>query len=306
MVEIYVGVTDYNWFRFLSALPEVAEINFWQPGGKTNFKAVQPGELFLFKLHSPRNFIVGGGVFARSSIVPVSLAWEAFGVGNGAASLEEMRTRTSFYRREKIDPKQDYSIGCRILTQPFFLAESSWIPIPESWASNIVSGRKYNTAEEDGRRLWEAVTDRLNGNLQAGVSEPRARYGEPTLIHPRLGQGAFRVVVTDLYFRRCAITGEKTLPILDAAHIRPYAEGGTHEANNGLLLRTDIHRLFDLGYVTVSTDNRFEVGKSLKEHFENGRHYYNMHGQTIMLPSDPRSHPARDALEWHQTNKFLG
>lgn len=78
---------------------------------------------------------------------------------------------------------------------------------------------------------------------QLAIASPR--YGEPTLIRPRLGQGAFRASVTSVYQHRCALTGERTLPILDAAHIRPYDQGGEHEVTNGLLLRTDIHRLFD-------------------------------------------------------------
>ena len=45
MVNLYVGITDYAWFRFLSALPGIDEVNFWQPGGRTNFQALQPGEL---------------------------------------------------------------------------------------------------------------------------------------------------------------------------------------------------------------------------------------------------------------------
>ena len=93
MVNLYIGITDYEWFRYLSALPRVDEVNFWQPGGRTNFRALQPGELFLFKLHAPRNFIVGGGVFARANILPVSLAWDAFGINNGASSLLVMRKR---------------------------------------------------------------------------------------------------------------------------------------------------------------------------------------------------------------------
>jgi hypothetical protein len=68
----------------------VDEVNFWQPGGKTNFRALREGELFLFRLHLPRNFIVSWGVFARADILPTSLAWGAFGVSNGAATLEEM------------------------------------------------------------------------------------------------------------------------------------------------------------------------------------------------------------------------
>jgi putative restriction endonuclease len=140
MVNLYVGITDYEWFRYLSALPSVEEVNFWQPGGRTNFRALKPGELFLFKLHAPRNFIVGGGVFARADILPVSLAWEAFGIGNGAASLLEMRKRIAYYRNQADDFRQEYMIGCRILTQPFFFPEDQWVPVPASWSPHIQQG----------------------------------------------------------------------------------------------------------------------------------------------------------------------
>jgi putative restriction endonuclease len=304
MVSLYIGITDYDWFRFLSALPSVEEVNFWQPGGRTNFKALQPGELFLFKLHAPRNFVVGGGVFARADILPTSLAWDAFGVTNGAASLPDMRERIARYRDQTDDPRQDYLVGCRILTQPFFLRETEWIPIPQSWSRHIQQGRTYDTAEGDGRRLWELIMDRIAIRAVAPIDVPR--YGEPVLVRPRLGQGAFRIGVTDVYQRRCAVTGERTLPILDAAHIRPYGAGGEHEITNGLLLRTDVHRLFDLGYVTVSGDGRFEVGRRLKEDFENGRLYYEMHGRPITPPREVDHRPSLDSLEWHQANRFLG
>jgi putative restriction endonuclease len=119
MVSLYVGITDFDWFKFLSGQPSLDEVNFWQPGGRTNFRALQPGELFLFKLHSPRNFIVGGGVFARADILPLSITWDAFGTRNGTLTLQEMRRRIAFYRKEPDDPRQDYLIGCRFLTQPF-------------------------------------------------------------------------------------------------------------------------------------------------------------------------------------------
>ena len=73
------------------------------------------------------------------------------------------------------------------------------------------------------------------------------RYGQPQTVLPRLGQGAFRVIVTDVYKRQCALTNSHILHVLDAAHIRPYADGGTHNPNNGLLLRQDLHTLFDRG-----------------------------------------------------------
>ena len=89
MVNLYVGITDYEWFRYLWTLPSVEEVNFWQPGGRTNFKALQPGELFLFKLHAPRNFIVGRVVFARSDILPVALTnhWELRMAGDSTLLL---------------------------------------------------------------------------------------------------------------------------------------------------------------------------------------------------------------------------
>jgi len=119
-IKIFVGVTDLDWFKFLSRRSNIEEANFWQPGGRSEFRALHPGELFLFKLHSPNNFIVGGGLFGHASIVPISLAWEAFGEMNGATSLEEMRRRVARYRRELPDDRTDYPIGCRILEQPFF------------------------------------------------------------------------------------------------------------------------------------------------------------------------------------------
>ena len=103
------------------------------------------------------------------------------------------------------------------------------------------------------------------------------------MIRPRLGQGAFRVLITDNYQRRCAVTREKTLPVLDAAHIRPYSKGGQHDVRNGLLLRRDIHSLFDRGYVTVTPEHRFEVSRQLDEDYGNGKVYYDLLGQVYKL-----------------------
>ena len=77
-MKIWVGVTDKQWFDRLTLL-KPDEVNFWQPSGGRRFAALDPGELFLLKLHSPNNFIVGGGHFVRHSPLPASLAWDAFG-----------------------------------------------------------------------------------------------------------------------------------------------------------------------------------------------------------------------------------
>jgi len=76
-----VGVTDKDRFEFVSRL-HADEVNFWQPSGSREFRALQPGEPFPFKLHSPDSFIVGGGSY---SALPASLAWDAFGGKTGSA-----------------------------------------------------------------------------------------------------------------------------------------------------------------------------------------------------------------------------
>lgn len=132
------------------------------------------------------------------------------------------------------------------------------------------------------------------------------RYSEVVAKH-RLGQGAFRVAVTDAYQRRCAITGEKTLPVLEAAHIMPYAENGPHLVSNGLLLKSDFHTLFDDGYITLTKDYRIEVSHRLHEDYGNGKDYYRFNGQPIMiLPGQPTQRPDVRFIEWHNENVYLG
>lgn len=304
-VKLVVAVTDDDWFEMLRRKPNLTEVNFWSPTPK-NFRALQQGEFFLFKLHAPRNVIVGGGIFAYASTLPCSLAWEVFGEANGARSGREMRMHIAKYRKPRSDDFSNFNIGCRILTQPFFFDESDWIPVPKSWSPNIVSLKTYNTDNSEGLQLWNAVNERIRRQSPYAVAEPDSRYGKPQIIRPRLGQGAFRIVVTEIYTRRCAVTKERTLPALDAAHIRPYREGGKHEPPNGLLLRSDIHRLFDKGHVTVSPDFHFEVGGRIREEFENGRDYYALHGKRIYVPKRRDLRPGRSVLAWHNDYRFRG
>jgi putative restriction endonuclease len=194
---------------------------------------------------APRNFIVGGGVFAQAMTLPCSLAWETFKEANGARDLAQMRARILRYRNADRDDRTDFPIGCRILTQAFFKREEEWLPVPASWPIHTQTFKTYSTDSEDGQRL-------------------------------------------------------------DAAHIRPYAEGGEHAVPNGLLLRRDIHCLFDLGYVTVTPDHVFEVSPRIREEFENGRDHYAMHGKSLLIPRRNELRPDTTALGWHNNYRFLG
>jgi putative restriction endonuclease len=304
-MKSFVGVTDRDWFTLLSSLRELDEVNFCQPSGNHIFKALNPGEMFLFKLHTPDNYIVGGGFFAHASLLPVSLAWESFGISNGASSLSEMRQRIEKYRRQVENRISDYTIGCILLEQPFFLPRRSWIPVPTNWKPNIVQGRGYDLSVEPGKSLMMQLQSSLSTALL--IREEPARYGKPVLTLPRLGQGSFRVIVTDAYERRCAITGERTLlPALEAAHIKPFSEKGPLVVSNGILLRRDLHALFDKGYLTVTSSYKIEVSRRIKEEFENGKEYYRYHGENIRFPSQALDIPKSEFLEWHNLNIYRG
>ena len=314
-MRLFVAVTDYEWFQVHATQSSVEEVNFWQPSPDSVFKALSPGEPLLFKLHSPRNFIAGGGFFAKFVQLPLTLAWEAFGRGNGVYTLEEGRKRISKYRRVPIGPNEDPNIGCIILAEPFFFPQDLWISVPSDFSLNIVRGKGYDTEEPNGETLWMQVVERLarcsahlnDESGETNVIIQTSRFGRPVTVLPRLGQGAFRVLVTDAYARRCAFTRERTLPVLEASHIKPYASGGKHELSNGLLLRSDLHKLFDLGYMTVDPVSRqVVVSRRIKEEFENGRDYYALHGSILHCPNDPDAVPSLANLTFHSEYVFRG
>jgi NTP pyrophosphatase (non-canonical NTP hydrolase) len=188
------------------------------------------------------------------------------------------------------ETREDSPIGCIILESPFFLHERDWIPVPADYHHNLVQGKGYDATIGTGRELAEWATARLRS---ARVTEyvPPPMFGEPSLVRRRLGQGGFRVLVSDAYGRRCAVTGEKTFPVLEAAHIQPVSKGGEHRVSNGLLMRADIHKLFDLGYVTVSPTGQFRVSSQLREEWQNGVVYYALEKSSIRIPNAAELRP---------------
>jgi putative restriction endonuclease len=305
-MKFWVGITDNDWYGVVSRLPNIDEVNFWQPSEGKTFRALAPGSPFLFKLHSPLNFIVGGGYFAHWTRLPISLAWEAFKEKNGARSFQEMREHIVRYRKGDDSRSLEFQIGCILLEQPFFFERSDWIPTPD-WPAGIQTGKSCEMAVEPGKSLWEKVQVALAARGKVAQPQPEngvPEYGELVQVRPRLGQGSFRVLVTDAYDRSCAISGEHTLPVLDAAHIKPFPQVG-HRVSNGILLRSDIHRLFDHGYITITPDYHIEVSPQLKREFSNGRYYYPFDREPLNhVPARPDDRPAKDYLKWHNENVF--
>ncbi len=303
--DLYIGITDRSWYEFLYARKPHDEVNFWKPS--TSRLNARLGAPFLFKLRAPINKIVGVGFFELSSSYRISDAWEFFSHKNGAPSLDDFLASIRRIAHAPLLPAS-HEIGSILLSQPIFFDEPDWIPAPVDWPMNTQNGMYYDMNSGEGARVWTAVQARIGSTLPPlAVSYGNLPFGgqaKPALYLPRQGQGTFRAVVLDAYDRRCAITGERTIPVLDAAHITPFSELKRHELSNGVALRSDVHRLFDLGYVSIRPDNRFVVSPHLRDDFSNGKIYYEMHEREIRLPESSHAQPKREALEYHYDNVF--
>lgn len=302
----YVAPTDKGWYEFHASRGPLTEVNFWRPSA-TNFTALSPGEPFFFKMKAPANAIGGFGIFLRSEKLPIWLAWESLGEANGSASesaLIALLKRNSSSNR--IDATNQ--VVCRIIADPVFFPEDLWVRIPDSFSPSLAAGKGYDLESGEGQRLWreclETAAIMSHAPTWVDGAARRARFGKPQLVHPRLGQGGFRLAVMDAYARRCCVTGEHSLPVLEAAHIKPYTDGGEHLVSNGLSLRRDLHRLFDLGYVTIRPDYVFEVGDRLRTEYQNGRIYYELNGRSMHLPKSIDERPSQEFLEYHNNRIY--
>ena len=153
---------------------------------------------------------MGGGIFVSHRFLPLPLAWQAFGEKNGVPDFDTFERMILEHRSPDELGKQ---IGCTVLVELFFWPRDAWIPVPSDWSKNIITGKSYAVEDSIGAALWADVRTRLCAGASTALTEnapqPAERYGAPQTIRPRLGQGAFRVEVTDAYCRRCAITGGK-------------------------------------------------------------------------------------------------
>ncbi|MFJ6022114.1 HNH endonuclease [Nocardiopsis alba] len=320
-MKAYVGITDTRWYEFLAERPHLTEINFWRPSSNTSFKRIGTGDLFLFKSRYPHNRIVGGAVFSRFAQVPLSQAWEAFGEGNGRAGLNELREALNTYRTKEGKPAiasgEDPVIGCLMLRDPVFFPEGRTLAPPPDFPGNLVQGKGYDDIlrGEHSSYFTEAVDRVLAADDRSPLDdEPHATAtwahtgptrGGHALVRRRLGQEAFKLALVDAYRGRCAVTGTDVPPTLEAAHIHPVGKGGLHRLDNGLLLRADVHKLFDAGYLTITPESKIRVSPLLRSHhFSAAEYYTSLEGATISLPSRREDHPSKDALSWHEEQVF--
>jgi putative restriction endonuclease len=311
-----VANTDRRWFDFLGSIASdgrLDEVNFWRPQSQLAVRSVSPGAPFFLRLKRPINAVAGYGFFAAWHLLPMREAWRVFGQKNGAPTFVEFLERIGSFRREAVEmlARSSRPIGCVVLSHVQFLQPSDWIPWGEAegWAKNIVVEKTVDLRSPPGDRLRDVVerpyADADEFAERFTLVDCDARTWNRVPVVQREGQGTFRVRLLGAYKNRCAITGERTVPALDAAHIQRYLGQASNHVQNGLILRSDLHGLFDDGYLTVTPDLVVEVSPRIREEFENGREYYRLHGSRLMVvPGRVAERPSADALAWHAENVY--
>ncbi|MCI0342153.1 MAG: HNH endonuclease [Planctomycetales bacterium] len=312
----FIANTDRQWFDFLAGMADqghLDEANFWSPKSPRPVAKLSPGAPVFLRLKAPDKAIAGFGFFAHFCVLKLEEAWDLFGWRNGDPDQLRFMQRIGAYRDlDLLDPTAPRDpLGCMILRDISFLRRERRLPWAEAegWQDEIVRGKGENDPVRAARLLAILGTDPQPEEFVPEFSPLEADEREILLARSskRWGQGTFRARLLDADGRRCAITGERTEPVLEAAHIQPYLGPRSNHVQNGLLLTQEFHTLYDRGYVGVTPEHRVIVSPRLKAEWKNGRRYYVHDGQRLVhLPEDERLHPSRRALEWHLARVFKG
>lgn len=305
-----VSLTDRRWFEHLAGLAreghgQVDEVNFWRPRSQNRIQIIKPGAPFFLRLKAPVNAIAGFGFFAHWHLVPFLEAWTLFGEKNGAPTLARFREQITSLRGSDPMARGQLPIGCVILRDVVFLEPREWLPwgAEQGWRPNIVNDRSYDLSQGPGADLLRLIRARYATPPDLGerfeLVACDEREWRDQVVTAREGQGTFRLRLLEVYGSRCAVTGERVVPVLDAAHIQPYLGPASNHVQNGLLLRSDLHKLYDQGLVTVTPDYSLRVSERIHDEWENGREYYEMADRRIADPRMPSQKASRDALAWH-------
>lgn len=145
------------------------------------------------------------------------------------------------------------------------------------------------------RAAMEAARAAVESEAKPLTGEEDARQRVMRAMALREGQQGFRALLLEAYEGRCAVTACSVPELLEAAHIVPYRGPDTNRVDNGLLLRTDIHTLFDRGLVWVDADGMIDIAERLR-----GSEYERLAGKRLGLPRDSAHRPHPDHLAIHR------
>jgi putative restriction endonuclease len=176
--------------------------------------------------------------------------------------------------------------------------------VPDDFVPHVGQGKRYSLDKGEGRRLVkECLTRARRMAASDRIADGPVDYGTALAPRPRLGPLSSAAAVFDAYDRRCAVTGEASVPALTAVRIRELPGAAGFPVSNAILLRADIARLFEAGYLTITPESFLRVSATLRKASDD---YAALDGRPVRIPRDASLRPMVESLWWHNETKFLG
>ena len=216
------------------------------------------------------------------------------GKRNGCESKEELRRKITLYleKNSKQNLKEegdDYKIGCIVLSNCEFWENGEYLNIEDfnlSFPKEVVKLKYFD--EDDLIKNSLSLPEKKDFEL---VSAVRERFENVTTTK-RDGQARFKRRMLEIYSNKCCISGEEIPELLDAAHIQPYINNSSNHIQNGLLLRKDLHTLFDNGLLSISQNYTISLSPLIKS-----KYYLDFKEKSLSLPANNRDYPSKQALK---------
>ena len=211
----------------------------------------------------------------------------------GLLRCHEDRVPVGVLRQASRPPDPQYSVeGLALITgwdNGFFLLEgipSAEVIPPSAQVTELLA------AQQD---------DAVDSGFFSPEDLPDARERVAAAIVRRRGQPEFRQKLLKAYDGRCAVTGYDVQEVLEACHIVPYRGPSTNHPGNGILLRADLHTLFDLGLIAFDSVTGAVIVSDQLE----GTDYGSLSGAKLAVPAEPALRPSPEALEHHRASAGL-
>lgn len=278
-----IANTEIKWAEFLMEKGITGEVNFWTP---TDWKirGLKRGDRLYFMLKSPIRQIGGYGSFVDYKIMDVDAAWNEFGIRNGCDSILELKSRLAAYNSNVTLS----AIGCLILNDIcFFDSPVDPANVGLSFPREVVKFKYYRDTT-DPFLSHEAISYTTPFALVHSTDKTKKNH----LMSERVGQPQFKLDISNAYGYKCCISGEVTPELLQAAHIQSYINKDSNHPQNGLLLRIDLHKMYDSGLLTIDEDYKVHISRKVTS-----PDYTMFDGKTIALPKNKSKWPSSIAIK---------
>lgn len=265
---------------------------FWTPT-PWNLRKLKQGEKFYFLLKAPIRQIGGFAEYVEYKNLTADQAWNEYGIRNGRTTKElfldsiksYLDKNSKKFRGTNITP-ENHIIGCIILKNCIFFDDEGFLNTEDyglKFPTQIVKIKYINSVDpffsnNNDKKIFTPINDKKIKNY--------------VLTDTRIGQGLFSGMIKKAYNNQCCVSGEKIPELLNAAHIQSYINADSHHVQNGLLMRVDIHALYDAGLISIDENYDILVSEQL-----NLTDYYKYKSKKITLPVNRSDFPSKDALK---------